>query len=51
MVGQLAAGQTRLLRWRQSVCRITNNRDDLPHDITAVTAGDIFEQIAHRGAD
>jgi len=36
---------------RQAARYLVHDRNDLPHNITAVAAGGIFEQIAHRGAD
>jgi len=36
---------------RQAARCLIHDRNDLPHNVTAVAAGGIFEQIAHRGAD
>ena len=39
------------LAWRQALRYLVHDLDDLPHDITAVATGGIFEQIAGRRAD
>src|SRR4029077_4619069 len=36
---------------RQATRYRVHDRNDLPHNITAIAAGGIFEQIAHRGAN
>src|SRR6516162_2323067 len=36
---------------RQAARCLIHDRNDLAHNVTAVAAGGIFEQIAHRGAD
>jgi hypothetical protein len=40
-----------LLARRQALRYLVHDLDDLPHDITAVAPGGIFEQIAGRSAD
>jgi hypothetical protein len=36
---------------RQAARNLVHDRNDLPNDITAITAGGTVEQIAHCGAD
>lgn len=54
-VPRLAAGhaivQGILATRRQAPRYVVHDRNDLPHNITAVAAGGTFEQIAHCGPD